>query len=210
MGTNKNFKSRFYLIAILVMSVVMLASFLGVTIAYIKGYDNHTDKVDTPYLALEYYYNNTKLSSGAITGEIDASGNATLKVNGSSVSLTALNINIKNSGNINGKVANVFAIIEYYNTDGTLDTESETNNEAGTPYISLTAGTDYTIENGVFKIKDDKDITLTKNGGNSSQIIKGITVDSTIASSSLKGKTFKMTITAEIAQEGYESIDASI
>ena len=207
MGTNKNFKSRFYLIAILVMSVVMLASFLGVTIAYIKGYDNHTDKVDTPYLALEYYYNNTKLSSGAITGEIDASGNATLKVNGSSVSLTALNINIKNSGNINGKVANVFAIIEYYNTDGTLDTESETNNEAGIPYISLTAGTDYTIENGVFSFGD---ITLTKNSGNSSQIIKGITVDSTIASSSLKGKTFKITITAEIAQEGYESIDASI
>ena len=207
MGTNKNFKSRFYLIAILVMSVVMLASFLGVTIAYIKGYDNHTDKVDTPYLALEYYYNNTKLSSGAITGEIDASGNATLKVNGSSVSLTALNINIKNSGNINGKVANVFAIIEYYNTDGTLDTESETNNEAGTPYISLTAGTDYTIENGVFSFGD---IILTKNSGNSSQIIKGITVDSTIASSSLKGKTFKITITAEIAQEGYESIDASI
>ena len=207
MGTNKNFKSRFYLIAILVMSVVMLASFLGVTIAYIKGYDNHTDKVDTPYLALEYYYNNTKLSSGAITGEIDASGNATLKVNGSSVSLTALNINIKNSGNINGKVANVFAIIEYYNTDGTLDTESETNNEAGIPYISLTAGTDYTIENGVFSFGD---IILTKNSGNSSQIIKGITVDSTIASSSLKGKTFKITITAEIAQEGYESIDASI
>lgn len=207
MGTNKNFKSRFYLIAILVMSVVMLASFLGVTIAYIKGYDNHTDKVDTPYLALEYYYNNTKLSSGAITGEIDASGNATLKVNGSSVSLTALNINIKNSGNINGKVANVFAIIEYYNTDGTLDTESETNNEAGIPYISLTAGTEYTIENGVFSFGD---ITLTKNSGNSSQIIKGITVDSTIASSSLKGKTFKITITAEIAQEGYESIDASI
>lgn len=207
MGTNKNFKSRFYLIAILVMSVVMLASFLGVTIAYIKGYDNHTDKVDTPYLALEYYYNNTKLSSGAITGEIDASGNATLKVNGSSVGLTALNINIKNSGNINGKVANVFAIIEYYNTDGTLDTESETNNEAGIPYISLTAGTDYTIENGVFSFGD---IILTKNSGNSSQIIKGITVDSTIASSSLKGKTFKITITAEIAQEGYESIDASI
>ena len=207
MGTNKNFKSRFYLIAILVMSVVMLASFLGVTIAYIKGYDNHTDKVDTPYLALEYYYNNTKLSSGAITGEIDASGNATLKVNGSSVSLTALNINIKNSGNINGKVANVFAIIEYYTTDGTLDTESETNNEAGIPYISLTAGTDYTIENGVFSFGD---IILTKNSGNSSQIIKGITVDSTIASSSLKGKTFKITITAEIAQEGYESIDASI
>lgn len=207
MGTNKNFKSRFYLIAILVMSVVMLASFLGVTIAYIKGYDNHTDKVDTPYLALEYYYNNTKLSSGAITGEIDASGNATLKVNGGSVSLTALNINIKNSGNINGKVANVFAIIEYYNTDGTLDTESETNNEAGIPYISLTAGTDYTIENGVFSFGD---IILTKNSGNSSQIIKGITVDSTIASSSLKGKTFKITITAEIAQEGYESIDASI
>ncbi len=207
MGTNKNSKSKFYLIAILVMSVVMLTSFLGVTIAYIKGYDNHTDKVDTPYLALEYYYNTTKLSSGAITGEIDASGNVTLKVNGSSVSLTALNINIKNSGNINGKVANVFAIIEYYNTDGTLDTESETNNEAGTPYISLTAGTGYTIENGVFSFGD---ITLTKNSGNSSQIIKGITVDSTIASSSLKGKTFKITITAEIAQEGYESIDASI
>ena len=210
MGTNRNSKRKFYLIAILVMSVVMLASFLGVTIAYIKGYDNHTDEVDTPYLALEYYYNTTKLSSGAITGEIDASGNVTLKVNGSSASLTALNINLKNSGNINGKVANVFAIIEYYNTDGILDTESETNNQAGNPYISLNAGTDYTIENGEFKIKDDKDITLTKNGGNSSQIIKGITVDSTITNSSLKGKIFKITITAEIAQEGYESIDASI
>lgn len=200
-------KNKFYIIMLIVMSVVMLASFLGVTIAYIKGFDKHTDEVDTPYLALDYYYNTTKLSSGAISGEIDASGNVTLKVNGSSVSLTALNINLKNSGNINGKVANVFAVVEYYNADGTKDTESETNNQAGTPYISLNAGTGYTIENGVFSFGD---ITLTKNGGNSSQIIKGITVDSAITSSKLKGKTFKITITAEIAQEGYESIDASI
>lgn len=202
-------KNKFYIIMLIVMSVVMLASFLGVTIAYIKGFDKHDDEIETPYLALEYYYNTTKLSSGAITGEIDESGNVTIKVNGTAVDKNSLNISIKNIGNINGKLASVFAYIEIYNSDGTIDNDTDKVNDNGTHYISITPGSDYIVENGMLSADSNKDITLTKNGG-ISQIIKGIIVDDTITNSNLKGKTFKIMITAEIAQEGYESIDATI
>ena len=211
---NENNRYKFFVSIVLVFS--LLCTIFSVTFAYLSGTFDSSDvdmQSPTPFLNTKFYSNSSGTSeiSNVITGSVTSSG-VTI---GSTTSTTSLNcpVYIKNTGNVNGVLyadlgyLPIYVEISFYNDSGRTDLieDAEINyNDSGDFYIALTNASDPQIEFNCM-YQSSNDYTLTKDGGNSLQILNSLTIDSSITSSNLVGKYFSISFIVDLVQEDLPS-----
>ncbi len=202
---NKILMSKtFYILITLVLCLITLGGVFTTTFAYIKGVYTHNQVTKNPYLKVGFYSGATALTS--IEGSVSSSG-VTLKVNGSNATLSSLNINIKNTGNIIAEIREIYAYIDFYDASGKF-VDVDKQNSSGLNYLTLKAGTGFTINDNTLEYSFNK-MTLNS-GANSNPILSQVQYIEDIKTSALVGKTFKIHFIVTIAQEGFDNVEVSI
>jgi len=186
----------------------ILGSIFGVTDAYLKGKIEDSTQSVNPFIDAGLYYNNNLVNS--ITGSIDASGNVSLSVNGGSVTASGtsfpLALSVKNIGNVDAYIHSVMVYIEFYNGETLVDIPNECGSNSY--YLTFVVPNTYSlIDNTMYILPDnDAEVKLTKNGGNNLQILSSVLVDSSIPTSQLVNKNFKIHLIVEAGQEGLNDL----
>ncbi len=214
---NMNMKKRYLSFVFLVLLICVLGTIFSVSYAYLSGSFSKDHSSLNPYVNLEYYYvdgsTEYKIDKNGITGSVSSAGVVSLSVKSGSTTKTitinsttktfSLPIKIKNSGNVDGVVKNIFATINFLS--GSSKVVVDNSYGAGLYYLQLVSSTYQIQNNSVFDISQNK-IALTKNSGNSVQVLSGLKVQDAISSSVCCGKSFVINLTSTIVQENFDSI----
>lgn len=211
MKQNKTIKrSNAYKILVgLILAFCILGSVFAVTYAYLTGAFEKDLSSDNPYLQVDWYYNNTQISSNSVTGTISADGVVNVSIDGQAItnntttnSTINLPITIKNSGNIDGQILSIMVVIELYENDGTTKINNPSLSNGNNSYhlqlnavdgLNIIANSFYELENNIL---------LTKNSQNEQQILQSISVSDSnvLKTTQLADKKFKIIFSAEILQ----------
>jgi len=185
----------------------ILGSVFGFSSAYLTGKIEKSTQTLNPFIEAGLYYNNSLLEQNTITGSIDASGNVSISVDGNSLTASgstfSLPLYVKNTGNIDAYLYSISVDFAFYVNGEQVARVNESGEN--TYYLTLITPNTYTLEYNMF-YSFTGDISLTKNGGSSSQILSSIIVGNDIANSQLRNTTFKINFYIEIGQEGLEDL----
>lgn len=197
---NKKNLKNYYIFISLVLLVCVLGAVFGVTYAYLSGVFKKDDGGTTnPFVEPVLVYNGNVISENSIVGAVSDAGDVTMTINGTSVGLNALNIGVQNNGNINAKVYEIYYWFEYFEADGTTPFDYAAY---GDSYFTLNVSSPYSLDEFGFYVIGTA--SLTKDAGNTSVILNGITVDQSIVGSGLCGKKFVLHFFVGIGQEGLD------